>query len=75
MAVLHPITLVAWSVAFKFKCCVQAAQLAAAEHTLASPEATAQAYVDHFVNGTEIDGLTPLHLALCNGVHLSLIHI
>jgi hypothetical protein len=25
-------------------------------------------YVDQFVNGTEIDGLTPLHLALSNGV-------
>lgn len=54
--------------AFKFKYCLQAAQLAANEHTLASPEATAQMYVDQVVNGTEIDGLTPLHLALSNGV-------
>ena len=50
---------------------MQAAQLAANEHTLASPEATAQMYVDQVVNGAEIDGLTPLHLALCNGTHNS----
>lgn len=70
MRAVQAITAVAaQAAAFKFKCCaMQAAQLAASEHTLASPEATAQAYIDHFVNGTEIDGLTPLHLALCNGV-------